>query len=126
MKKETYENHFNELVALINKNNNATTFKKDERVNEAFDDLSQSLKLSHNAVALLVWALNNMDGNLVNPAVIASQINCSEESVNFSITELQQHHYLVMVDEYNEALDVTAETKELIINHYCFYKLLNS
>lgn len=125
MKMETFENHFNELVALINMNNNATSSKSNERVKNAFDELSQALGLTRPAVALLVWALNNMDGDVVELSSVASQIDYSEDVVNSSIEELKLHRYLVEVDEDNDGLDVTAETKALIINHYCFYKILN-
>lgn len=64
MKNDTFVNQFNEAVALINANNNATSFKNDKRVSDAFNDISGSLKLTHQAVALLVWALNNMTGEV--------------------------------------------------------------
>lgn len=123
---ETYEKHFNELVALINKNNYAAAYESDKKVSDAFDELSQAFGLTHQAVSLLVWALNNMGGEVVELSYVASQIDCSEEVVSSSIDELELHHYMVKVDEYNDSLDVTTKTKALIINHFCFYKLLNN
>lgn len=126
MKMETYEKHFKELVALINKNNNVAAFESDVNVRNAFDDLSQTLGLTHEAVASLVWVLNNMNEDVVDLSYVASQIDYSEDAVSSSIDELERRGYLVYVDEYTDNLDVTAKTKELMINHYCFRKLLNN
>lgn len=126
MKTGTYEEQFNELVVLIGENNNAAKNKSDERVRDAFDDLSQALGLTHQAIALLVWALSNMNGDVVELSFVASQLDYSEDVVSSSIDELEHHHYMVKVDEYNDGFDIIAETKELIINHYCFHKTLYS
>lgn len=125
MKNDTFVNQFNEAVALINANNNATSFKNDKRVSDAFNDISGSLKLTHQAVALLVWALNNMTGEVFELSSIATQIEYSERTVSIAIDELEKHRYMVKVNDNNDTLDVTAKSKDLIINHYCFYKLLN-
>jgi DNA-binding MarR family transcriptional regulator len=125
MEKETFVNQFNKKVALINENNNATAFKNDQRVSNAFDDLSQALGLTHQAVALLVWALNHMNGEEVNMSSVATQIDYSEQTVSSAMDELEKHHYMVEVDGRHGCLDLTSKTKNLITNHYCFYKLLN-
>lgn len=126
MKNDTFVNQFNETVAFINENNNAAAMKKDKRVVKAFNDISAALNLTYQAVALLVWSLCNMNGEMVELCDIAAQIDCSEQTVSSSLDELEQYRYMVKVDGDSDCLDVTESTKELIINHYCFYKLLNS
>ena len=124
MKMETYEEHFNELVALISRN--AAAFKTDERVSDAVNDLSQALGLTHQAAVLLVWSMSNMNGKVVELSHVASQIGYSGNAVSSSLDELERRHYMVKVDDYDDCLDITAETKALIINRYCFYKLLHN
>ena len=94
------------------------------KVRNAYIDISVALGLSYSAVAVLVWALKNMDGKVVDMDDVASQIGYTEESVSFSIDELENHHYMVKIAQGNDSLDVTSATKELLINHYCFYKLM--
>ena len=125
MKMETYEEHFNELVALISRYN-AAAFKTDERVSDAVNDLSQALGLTHQAAALLVWSMSNMSGKVVELSHVASQIGYSGKAVSSSLDELERRNYMVKVDDYDDCLDVTSETKALIINRYCFYKLLHN
>lgn len=94
------------------------------KVRNAYIDISVALGLSYSAVAVLVWALKNMDGKVVDMDDVASQIGYTEESVSSSIDELENHHYMVKIAQGNDSLDVTSATKELLINHYCFYKLM--
>lgn len=126
MKNETFVNQFNETVAFINENNTAVAMKKDKRVLNAFNDISAALSLTYQAVALLVWSLSHMNGEMVDLCDIAAQIDYSEQTVSSSLDELEQHRYMVKVDGDSGCLDVTENTKALLINHYCFYKLLNS
>lgn len=121
---ETFEEHFNEMVAFIVKNTNATELKGDNRVGDAFDDLSDALRLTRPVIALLAWALNHM-GEVVDLDCVASQIDYSPAVVSSSINELLLQRYLVAIDGDDSCLDVTEDTKALIINHYCFYRLLN-
>lgn len=128
MREKKFVNQFNEMVALINKNNNAAAVKNDKRVKEAFDDLSEAFGLSHDIVALLVWALNNMDGEAVDLSDVASKIDYPERSVQFALNELEALRYMEIVGE-NEGdvvLGITENAKSRIINHYCFFKLFNS
>ncbi len=126
MKNESFVNQFNETVAFINANNNAAAFKKDKRVVEAFDDISAALGLTHQAVAVLAWSLSNMNAEMVDLGDVAAQIDYSERTVNSALDELERQRYMVKVYGQHGCLDVTESAKDLIINHYCFYKLLNS
>lgn len=121
-----FVNQFNETVAFINENNNAAAMKKDKRVVEAINDISAALSLTYQAVALLVWSLSNMNCEMVDLGDVAAQIGFSEQDVSSSLDELEQHRYMVKVDGDSGCLDVTENTKALLINHYCFYKLLNN
>ena len=123
---ETFLNHFNKAVLLIHGSFRTAESVQSEDVRNAYADISDALGLTYPAVALLVWALNNMDGKLVEMSSVASQIGYTEDAVSYSIDELERHHYMVKVDDLNDSLDVTATTKELLINHYCFYKLMKN
>lgn len=123
---ETFLQRFNKAVLLIHGSFRTAKLAHDEDVRNAYDDISDALGLSYTAVALLVWALNNMDSKLVEMSSVASQIGYPEDSVSPSIDELERHHYMVKVEDLNDSLAVTATTKELLINHYCFYKLMKN
>lgn len=123
---ETFLNQFNKAASIIHDSFRTDELVHNKDVRNAYDDISNALGLSFPAVALLVWALNNMDGRLVEMSSVASQIGYTEDAVSSSIDELELHHYMVKVGELNDSLDVTATTKELLINHYCFYKLMKN
>lgn len=124
MQGETYIKLFERETAVVR-----GSFRTDEQewertVREAYDDLSQVLGLSYSCIALLAWALANMNGTIEDTDSVSSLIGYPEKVVLLSLDELERRHYMACVDSDDDAVDVTEETKERIINHYCYGKLI--
>ncbi len=120
----TFKDKFGDGIAVINSGFPTTDIATDGRLKEAYDDLSDTLRLDYPAIALLVWSLHHMDGKLVETDDIATETGFSSSSLSSALDELGRRGYMVPVDSETGVLDVTPETKELVINHYCFRKLL--
>lgn len=120
----TFKDRFYDRTAVINSGFPTTDIVTDGRLKEAYDDLSEALILDYPAIALLVWSLYHMDGILVETDDIATETGFSSVSLSSAFDELKRRGYMVPVNSEIGVLDVTLETKELVINHYCFGKLL--
>lgn len=120
---ETFLKHFNRSSETIRSSFRTNNLGLNPVVNRAYDDISEALDLSYGAVAVLVWALGNMGDNEMDLDKVASQTGYTVGAVSSAIDELERHHYMVEVKGHHDCIDLTASTKEMLINHYCFYKL---
>lgn len=123
---KTFLEQFNHESEVVRKSFQTDDLAMSESVQKAYDSLSSALDLTYQAVALLIWAFNNMGGAVIDSDIIATQIGFSTRSVNLAVDELEKRHYMVPLYEGSDCVDITPETKDLIINHYCFYKLIHS
>lgn len=124
MPEKTFMKQFERETAVVR-----SSFRTDEKkwegtVREAYDDLSRVLGLSYSSIALLAWALDNMNGATLDTDCVSSLIGYPEKVVRLSLDELEKRRYMACVDSDDDAVDVTEETKERIINHYCYGKLI--
>lgn len=124
MQEETFKNRFERETTVVRGSFRTTDQEQDTALRDAYDDLTQTLGLTYPSIALLAWALGNMDGTTLDSDCVSSLIGYPEEAVNSSLDELERRRYMVRIESEDYALDVTKETKELIIDHYCYGKLI--
>lgn len=117
-------NRFERETALVRGSFRTSDLELDAAVWDAYDDLTETLGLTRPCIALLAWALGNMDGSTLDTDCVSSLIGYSEKDVSSSLEELEVRRYMVRVESEGDALDVTKETKKRIIDHYCFGKLV--
>lgn len=123
---ETLRNHFDKLSETIRSTFGPNNPEPGHAAREAYDDISEALDLSFCAVALLVWSMGNMGDDEAGYDKVASQIGFSNDEVSSAIEELERRHYMVKVNERDDCVDLTDSTKEMVISHYCFYRLLQN
>lgn len=124
MTEETFKDQFERETAIVLDSLGTPDPLRNRGVEDAYEDLSRVLGLTYPCVALLAWALGNMDGTALDIGCVSSLIGYTETSVSDSLDELVVKHYMVPVESEDYAADVTPETKERIINHYCFGRLI--
>lgn len=124
MQEETFKNRFERETSVVRGSFRTTDLEQDTALRDAYDDLTQTLGLTYPSIALLAWALGNMDGTTLDSDCVSSLIGYPEEAVNSSLDELEKRRYMVRIESEDYALDVTKETKERIIDHYCYGKLI--
>ena len=126
MRTESFQEQFEREIAVVRGALQSADLQQDGTVSDAYVDLSQTLGLTYPCVALLAWALGNMYGMTLDTDSVSSLIGYPEEAVNTSLDELERRRYMIRIDSEDYTVDVTKETKERIIDHYCFGKLMNS
>lgn len=124
MNSELFLIQFDREIAVVLDSLGTPDPLRNRAVLDAYDDLSRVLGLTYPGVALLAWALGNMDGTSLDIGYVSSLIGYAETSVSESLDELVVKHYMVSVESEDYAADVTQETKERIINHFCFGRLI--
>jgi len=125
MTEETFKDQFERETAVVLGSLGIADLLGKRAVKDAYEDLTRVLGLTYPDVALLAWSLGNMDGTTLDIDCVSSLIGYTETAVSESLDELVVKHYMVTVDPEDNAVDVTPETKERIINHYCFGRLIN-
>ncbi len=124
MQEETFKEIFERETAVVRGSFRTSDLERDSVVWDAYDDLTETLGLTRPCIALLAWALGNMNGTTLDTDCVSSLIGYPGNDVSSSLEELEKRRYMVCVDSEGCALDVTKETKERIIDHYCFGKLM--
>ncbi len=124
MPDETFLNQFERETTVVLDSLGTTEAKRDVMVRDAYDDLAMTLGLTYPCIAILAWALRNMGGEATDTANVASLIGYPENAVSSSLDELERKRYMIRVKSEGYVLDVTEETKERIVDHYCYGKLM--
>ena len=119
MQEETFKDRFERETAVVLGSLGTAESERDAIVRDSYEDLTETLGLSRPCIALLAWALGNMNSPSLDTDCVASLIGYPEEVVSLSLDELEMRRYMVGVGSDDNALDVTKETKERIIDHYC-------
>lgn len=124
MQEKTFKDRFERETAVVLGSLGTSESERDAIVRDSYDDLTETLGLSRPCIALLAWALGNMNGTTLDTDCVSSLIGYPEKEVSLSLDELERRRYMVGVGSDDIALDVTEETKERIIDHYCYGKLI--
>ncbi len=122
---KTFLDQFNANLELVRMSFSDLDWCGCVNTRNAYDDLSGALGLSSPAIALMAWALYNMGSKLVYLNDVASQIGFPEKTIESAVNELVDRHYMEALDGNDDCLDFTSRSKEILINHYCFNKLMN-
>ena len=126
MQEETFMERFERETAVVLGGLGNSESERDAIVRDSYDDLTETLGLTRPCIALLAWALGNMNGTTLDLDRLPSLIGYSEESVSSSLDELERVRYMERIESEDYTTHVTKEMKERIIDHYCFGKLIYS
>ena len=121
----TYLDQFREETAVICGSFQSAGRRNDGEVRSAYLDIARTLSLSFPCVAMLAWALGCQDGGTVDMFSVAHRIGYTGEAVDASIDELERRQYMARIGYGDCTFDVTPETVERVVNHYCFGRLMN-